>query len=140
MAFKKVTIVILPDNVNSVKQVKIPKMFIGLAFLFIISGISFLGWACNDYFRIKSHIPLNAQLQEENLQQKAQLASLASKIDRINSKMVELKQFDDKLKIMVNLEPDEDNTPFLGVGGSDSNLMNSEYSIEKAHQKLVRLM
>ncbi len=140
MAFKKVTIVILPDGVNSVKQIKIPKVFLGLAVIFIISCLSVLGWACNDYCRIKSQIPLNAQLQEENRQQKAQLASLANKIDKINTKMVELKKFDNKLKIMVNLEPGDDSTPFLGVGGSDPSLMNAEYSIEKAHQKLVRLM
>ena len=94
MALKKVTIVILPDGVNSVKQIKIPKMFIGLAIVLIISCLSLLGWASNDYYRIKSHIPLNAQLQEENRQQKAQLASLANKIDKINTKMVELKKFD----------------------------------------------
>lgn len=140
MAFKKVTIVILPDGVNSVKQLKIPKMFFGLAFVFILSALSFIGWACNDYCRIKSQIPLNAQLLEENRQQKAQLASLANKIDKINTKMVELKNFDNKLKIMVNLEPGDDSTPFLGIGGSDPSLMNAEYSIEKAHQKLVRLM
>jgi murein DD-endopeptidase MepM/ murein hydrolase activator NlpD len=140
VALKKVTIIILPDGVNSVKQLKIPKMLFGAAIVLIFSTLSLLGWACNDYYRIKSQIPLNAQLKEENRQQKAQLASLANKIDKINSKMVELKQFDNKLKIMVNLEPGDDNTPFLGVGGSDPSLMNAEYSIEKAHQKLVRLM
>jgi murein DD-endopeptidase MepM/ murein hydrolase activator NlpD len=140
VALKKVTIIILPDGVNSVKQLKIPKMLFGAAIVFIFSTLALLGWACNDYYRIKSHIPLNAQLQKENKEQKAQLASLANKIDKINSKMVELKQFDNKLKVMVNLEPGEDNTPFLGVGGSDPSLMNAEYSIEKAHQKLVRLM
>ncbi len=91
MAFKKVTIVILPDGVNSVKQIKIPKMFIGLAVILVLSALSFIGWASNDYCRIRSQIPLNAQLLEENRQQKAQLASLANKIDKIKYKLVESK-------------------------------------------------
>jgi murein DD-endopeptidase MepM/ murein hydrolase activator NlpD len=79
-------------------------------------------------------------LLQENRRQELQLASLAGKIDQLNSKMVELKEFDNKLKVMVNLEPGNESTQFLGIGGSDPTLMESDYSIEKAHQKLVRLM
>ena len=140
MSFKKVTIVILPDGVNTVKQIKVPKIFFGFFLLLFISTTAFLGWIFNDYYKIKSQVPQNAQLLKENRQQRAQLAALANKIDKINSKMVELKKFDNKLKVMVNLEPGDDNTPFLGVGGSDPTLMDPEYTVEKAHQKLVRLM
>ncbi|MBW1804775.1 MAG: M23 family metallopeptidase [Deltaproteobacteria bacterium] len=70
-----------------------------------------------------------------------QLALLVRKIDQINSKMVELKKFDHKLKVMVNLETGEnEDVQFLGIGGSDPSLINPEYSIEEAHKNLVRLM
>lgn len=85
-------------------------------------------------------IPHLAQLEKENNQQRAQLVSLAHKIDQINGKMVELKKFDHKLKVMVNLETDEDHSQFLGIGGSDPTLLNPDYNLEKAHKKLVRLM
>ncbi len=140
MAFKKVTIVILPDGVNAVKQIKIPKMLCHFLLVFIFSASVLLGWVLTDYYEIKSQVPQNAQLLKENRQQKAQLAAFANKIDKINSKMVELKRFDNKLKVMVNLEPGDENTPFLGIGGSDPSLADAEYSVEKAHQKLVRLM
>jgi murein DD-endopeptidase MepM/ murein hydrolase activator NlpD len=137
---KKVTIVILPEGANTVKQIKFPRIFFSFLLLFIFSLTGFLGWAATDYYKIKSQVPQNIQLRKENQQQGAQLAALANQIDKINSKMVELKKFDNKLKVMVNLEPGDDNTPFLGVGGSDPNLMDTEYSVEKAHQKLARLM
>jgi len=69
-----------------------------------------------------------------------QLAALTQKIDRISGKLIELKEFDHKLKVMVNLETSDDNRQFLGVGGSDPSLLNPDYTVEKAHQKLVRLM
>jgi hypothetical protein len=60
---------------------------------------------------------------------------------KINSKkMIELKKFDHKLKVMVNLEASEDSSQFLGIGGSDSALLSPDYTLETAHQKLVRLM
>jgi murein DD-endopeptidase MepM/ murein hydrolase activator NlpD len=80
------------------------------------------------------------RLIEENMQQEAQLAALVDKIGQINSKLIELKEFDNRLKVMVNIEQGEDNTQFLGIGGSDLTLADSEYSVEKAHRKLVRLM
>ena len=140
MAFKKVTIVILPDGIRNVRQYKIPKVFIWLLFLFIISSGVFLSITFVDYYNIKKQAPKQAQLIKENKQKEAQIAALANKIDKINSKMVELKKFDNKLKVMVNLEPGENNTQFLAIGGSDPTLMDQGYSIEKAHKKLVRLM
>ena len=93
-----------------------------------------------DYHTVKREIPLLSQLQKENNKQKAQLIALSHKIDQISTKMIELKKFDQKLRLLVNLEPGEDNVQFLGVGGSDPALLNPDYTIEKAHRKLIRLM
>lgn len=140
MSLKKVTIVILPDGVNSVKQIKIPKVLLGLLFVFIFTFAGFLVWGSVDYYKVKSQVPEQAKLIEENRQKEAQLVALTDKIDKINHKMVELIEFDNKLKIMADLEPGEDNAQFLGIGGPDSTVMDSDYSIENAHKKLVRLM
>ncbi|MDB9823301.1 M23 family metallopeptidase [Deltaproteobacteria bacterium] len=140
MAFKKVTILFLPDGIRTVRQFKIPKVLIRVFFFFLLSAVGLLSWASVDYYNIRKLVPERDELLLENKQQEAQLTALADKIDQINNKMVELKEFDNKLKVMVNLEPGEDNTQFLGIGGSDPTLTDPEYSIEKAHQKLVRLM
>ncbi|MFC1533442.1 M23 family metallopeptidase [Thermodesulfobacteriota bacterium] len=140
MALKKITIVFLPDGIRTVRQLKIPRVLIRFFFLFLLSAVALLTWASINYYNLRNQVPEHAQLLRENRDQRVQLAALAHKIDQINSKMVELKKFDNKLKMMVNLEPGEDDTQFLGIGGSDPTLMNPEYTIEKAHKKLVRLM
>lgn len=136
---KKITIVILPDGIRKVKQIKIPKIFLRLFLMFCLLVVGLLAWTFTDYYNIKTQSPKRAQLLEENSKQRTQLAALADKIDRINSKMVELIEFDNKLKIMADLEPGEDNTPFLGIGGSDPTLMDAEYTVEKGLKKLVGL-
>lgn len=136
---KKVTIVLLPDGTRKVKQIKIPKIFLRFFLLFCILVTGLLAWTFTDYYNIKTQSPKRAQLLEENRKQQAQLAALAHKIDKINGKMVELIEFDNKLKVMADLEPGEDNTRFLGIGGSDPALMDAEYTVEKGLKKLVSL-
>jgi len=141
LANKKITIVFLPDGARKIRQIKIPKLLIRLFLLLFISAAALLAWTFNDYYKIKARISTHIQLREKNRQQEMQLALLVRKIDQINSKMVELKKFDHKLKVMVNLETGEnENVQFLGIGGSDPSLINPEYSIEEAHKNLVRLM
>lgn len=141
MALKKTTIVFLPDGAKTVRQFKIPKFIIHLFSCLLILVLGALTWGAFDYYNIRKQTPEYARLKTENNQQRGQLAALFQKIDQMNSKMVELKEFDHKLKVMVNLETeDQDNTHFLGIGGSDPTLINPEYSIEETHKNLVRLM
>lgn len=134
------TIVLLSDGASKIRQLKISKLFIGLLCLIFISSISVLSWTLREYWTLKGQISHFSLLQKENGLQKKQLVALSHKIGQINVKMTELKAFDRKLKIMVNLEPNDDNTPILGIGGSDPALLNPEYTVEKAHRKLVRLL
>ena len=140
MSGKKVTIVFLPGASKKVKQLKIPRFLLFFFFLLFLSTALVFAWGIRDYLNIKAKVPRLAQLETENDQQKLQLLALTQKIDQISGKLVELKKFDQKLKVMVNLETSEDNSQFLGIGGSDPSLLNPDYTFEKAHQKLVRLM
>jgi murein DD-endopeptidase MepM/ murein hydrolase activator NlpD len=130
----------LPDGVRNVKQIKIPRSLLHLLLLSSLAILAFLTWAFIDYHTLKTELPERLYLLKENQQQKLQLAALSQKIDEINGEMIELREFDHKLKVMVNLETNESDTQFLGVGGSDPTLLDPEYTVEKAHQKLIRLM
>jgi murein DD-endopeptidase MepM/ murein hydrolase activator NlpD len=140
LATNKVTIVFLPGASKKVKQLKIPRALLYFLLLVLLAAALALTWGVRDYRAIKAKIPRLAKLAEENEQQKLQLVALTHKIDQISGKLIELKKFDQKLKTMVNLETSEDNSQFLGIGGSDPALLNPDYAIEKAHKKLIRLM
>ena len=137
---RRITIVFLPEGARKTWQLKIPQSLLYCFFLLLLIAASGLVWVSRDYLAVKKQIPRLALLQKENKEQKLQLANLTHKIDLVNGKMVELQKFDNKLRVMVNLETTEDNTQFLGIGGSDPTVLNPSYTIEKAHQKLIRLM
>jgi len=134
------TIVFLPGGNLKVRQIGIPRFLMVVLILLVLSGALVLTWAGRDYRTIKKKMPQLTSLQKENKKQKDQLIVLTQKIDQISKKLVELKNFDQKLKVMMNLESNANSNQFFGIGGSDTALMDPDYSIEKAHQKLVRLM
>lgn len=140
MAFKKTTIVLFPDGSNKVKQFRIPK-FLPFLFVFIlVSSVALLSWIIRDYRMIKPQMSRLVQLQKENEQQKRQFVHLKGRISQLTQKMVELQEFDHRLKVMVNLETNDDNAPFHGVGGSDPKDLTPDYSMAKTHRELVRVM
>lgn len=107
---------------------------------FVIIACVGLLWILQDYLRIKKEMPRLVGLERENKNKDVQLAALAERIDSISQMMVESKKFDDKLRVMANLEPDGGDSPLLGVGGSDPQLLNPKNLLETGHRKLVRKM
>lgn len=140
MAFKKITIMFLSEGARKVRQIKVPKVFITLLLLAAFCGGGFLTWMVRDYRQVKSEVPELARLRSENRQQRVQLLALSQKIDRVDAKMQQLREFDHKLKVMVNMEVGEEDEPFLGMGGSSTSAFDPDQAVEKSHKNLVRLM
>ena len=144
MAAKKITIVLLPEGSQKVRQVKIPKLLIYLSCFFIAGFLSLIGYAAYDYYLTKKELPRLYAMEEAYNQQKPQIPALSQKIDEIKQKLADYKKFDDKLRIMVNLETKDDNIQFVGVGGSDPTQMDPGENLEKTkirsmHQSLNNL-
>jgi murein DD-endopeptidase MepM/ murein hydrolase activator NlpD len=119
LVLKKITIMFLPDGGRTVRQFKIPKVLVLFFLLFSLSALAFLTWAFIEYCDLKNEFPERMKLVQENEQKASQLAALTDKIDQ---------------------KPGDDDTQFLGMGGPDSTLIDSNNVIEDAHKRLTRLM
>ena len=148
MASKKITVVVVPEGPRKIRQIKIPTFWIfSFTLVFLIGGLS-LAWLVRDYLLIKRDLPRLSILQEENTLQRQQISSLSGKVETINQKMAELKEFDRKVRAMVSTDPSKasgmenakEPQQFLGIGGSDSSLTGSNSPSEKNHKKIVRMM
>jgi murein DD-endopeptidase MepM/ murein hydrolase activator NlpD len=137
MASKKATILFLPGGSNKVRKVKIPSGFIRIfLIIFVLVSIG-ICWLINDYKKIKGQIPQLNSLKKENRIQKIQLVALSRKINKINKEMVKLQEFDQKLRIMTNLNPSEKQEQFLGLGGSNLNNLNPDYQLNEVYKELI---
>ncbi|MCP4665911.1 MAG: M23 family metallopeptidase [Deltaproteobacteria bacterium] len=140
MAIKKLTVFLVPEGTNSVKQFRLP-WFLPLFFaLFFLSFSALFIWMINDYLAIRVQMPRLAQLEKENQLKEEQFILMAKRIDQVSQRMGELKEFDRKIKAMVNLETGEDNARMRGVGGSDLTLSDPAHTVAKAHKELVQAM
>jgi len=141
LAPKKTTIVFLPEGNKKVRQIRISRHLLFLICAFCLLSIVLTGLLIVDYRSLKSKIPYLVRLQKDNELQRTQLIVLTQKIDQISKKLIELKQFDQKLKTMVNYEMDErQDSRGPGIGGSDPLMSGPDLTMEKAHKKLIRLM
>jgi murein DD-endopeptidase MepM/ murein hydrolase activator NlpD len=140
VAFKKTTILLVPDATNRVKRFKVPSFLPVFFGLILVSCAAFLVFIIRDYQSMKIHSPQLVRLEKENELQKRQLDQLAKRIDQTTKKLYELKEFDRKLRIMVNLETSEVKKEFQGVGGSDPILFQPQHNMAKTHKDLVRSM
>ncbi len=105
MASKKITIVVVPEGPRKIRQIKIPRFWVfSLVVVFLAASIS-VAWVVRDYLLIKRDLPRLSSLQEENTLQKQQITSLSGKVEAINQKMAELKEFDRKVRDLVSLDP-----------------------------------
>jgi murein DD-endopeptidase MepM/ murein hydrolase activator NlpD len=93
-----------------------------------------------DYRKMKKQMPQLVRLAEDYEQQQRQFAYLTQRIDKVSQRVCNLKEFDRKLKVMVNLETCEDNLQFQGVGGSTPSLSESKEDMVRGHGELVRAM
>jgi len=132
VALRKITIVLVPEGTNKIKQFRLPRLMLVFLFLVLISGTT--------YLRIKNKMPILTEMQKKNELQEEQFVHLAQRIDQIAGKMCELKEFDHRLKEMVNLNTGEDDQSFQGIGGSDPEVLRSQYAIARTQKGLVRLM
>jgi len=140
VGFKKINIVIMPEGARRVRQLKVPKLLFFIVFPVLIGAGVILAWIIRDYRSVKTDIPRLAYLQKENSQQREQITSLTEKIHVIQKKLMELNDFDRKLRTMVNLEPTRESPHFVGMGGSDPSTSSSRAAAEKLNRKLVRNM
>jgi len=130
----------MPDGARKIRQLKIHRhvfLLLSLLSLFAVAFMTVMIW---DYLALKKEFPRLAQMHKENKQQQEQLAALAQEIDGISKSLVELKKFDSKLRTMVNLDTRDDQTQFLGIGGSDFSSSAQNPQNEKLHRKLIRMM
>ena len=140
MASKKSTILFIPGESNRVRKINIPNRAIFILGWFIFLITLGVGWLITDYRKIKTQIPELDYLKKENRIQKTQLIALTQKIIQINQNMARLKEFEHKIRVMTNVEPSGEQDQFLGLGGSNTNTLKSDYQLEKVDKGLIHEM
>ncbi len=144
---KKLTLLIFDATGTPVRQTTIPRMLLPMTILFFMGAAIALYLGVSDYLRLKAEtkaaygLRSSLQKQEERVgQQQDQIISFTQKIDALNTQLTELRSFEQKIRVIANLEASSDGSSLFGVGGSDPEDMDPTLMMEQNYQELVRDM
>ncbi|MBW2650582.1 MAG: M23 family metallopeptidase [Deltaproteobacteria bacterium] len=117
MGNKYYTILAIPQGKGPIKKLKISTALLSFVSIAMITALLSICYLSYNYVETRDKIKKLATLEQKTLFQKNQLNFLESKVGDFEKKMMDLAQFDKKIRIMTNLDNKHSGSPLLGVGG-----------------------
>lgn len=141
---KKTSFFILNNAGSPAKQISIPTSFLRV---FISACLIIFGIVMYDYLELKktssktgdNSKKISSQLSEIENQRK-QIQEFAEEITSLKLKLVDLNNFENKLRIIANIEKKNDQDGLFGVGGSIPEDIIAQIPLSKKHNSLMREM
>jgi len=117
-----------------------------LTFLLLVgfSGVGYLGYRHHRLMQaLKNKRTAEEQAARQLIEinnQRKQIQAFAEKIDTLKSRLVELNDFEKKIRIIANLENSDEHSGVFGIGGSRPEDLNIGTEIDKKQNSLIREM
>ncbi|MFO7559907.1 MAG: M23 family metallopeptidase [Desulfobacterales bacterium] len=145
---KKITFVVFSDASSKVNQITFSRMSIIFAGLLMTALLVFAGTMVLRYVTYNRTLSDNRSLRlnianqlKEMEAQKQQIETFANDINVLKSRLLDLNQFEKKIRIIANIEKPGDDESLFGVGGSIPEDLNPSTSLENTmHRTLIREM
>jgi len=137
MAKNYYTMLLIPQKKSSIKKIKLSSAFIIVAS--VLASISFLSilYFSYDYIKIRHEVAELSRLKHLTAVQKEQIDLLAAKVSDFGKKMADIKEFDQKIRVMTNIDKGRNTSQFLGVGGPVSEKSMAESQIAETEKTLI---
>jgi murein DD-endopeptidase MepM/ murein hydrolase activator NlpD len=144
---KRLSFIVLNSNGKQVKKFNASLVFLSLLIISIASGLSLLGFFLYNYHSMQASMATISQMaqkvvaqHEEITQQRLQIQTFADEINTLQDKLIRLSQFEEKIRLLANLEPPEDQANPSGVGGATPESLDSKLELNASHERLIREM
>lgn len=144
---KKISFVILGSSGRPAKQVCTSKASIRLFGAALVAFFVAVGYIVYDYYKLRettSHLQnrefyISSQLEEIQHQRK-QIQEFANEINSLKNKLLALNNFENKIRIIANIEKTNESANLFGVGGSIPDDLDAQIPLKKKHNRLMRDM
>ena len=128
-------ILVLGHTTFGIRRLRIKKdTFKILIYLFVFFQLAVTFFFC-DYIQVKKKTFLLNQMRQESHIQRSQIQLFSAKIEELEKKLCKLKEIDQRIRIVANLERGHDAIPFIGMGGPSPSVTQGKLKEEpKASQ------
>ena len=144
---KKLSFVILSNTGAPAKQISASRASIRLIGLVVVACLAAFGYVVYDYYNLKHtteklqlrDVTISAQLNEIQ-DQRRQIQEFTNEINMLKGNLVTLNQFENKIRIIANLEKSDESDNIFGVGGSIPEDLDAQIPLKEKHNSLMREM
>lgn len=144
---QKFSLFLVGGSGTKVRQLQISSRQCILFALLTVTLLSIIGYGMWDYVSLRREAARSSSLQrelalssEEVVLQRGQINRFAQEIDLLKERIVTLDQFEERIRILANLDQREQQEGLFGVGGSAPEDLSPEMDIARDHQQLMRRM
>jgi murein DD-endopeptidase MepM/ murein hydrolase activator NlpD len=144
---RNISFLVLNNTCSLLKQVTVSKSFITGVLAVFLTSLLGVGYILYDYVNIQKALYEKTTLEkklaaqtDEIISQRKQIQTFASKINLLKSEIDELNHFEKKIRVIANLENEDEQDGVFGIGGPISEDLDTEIALEKNHNELIRQM
>ncbi len=144
---KKITLFVASNTGAQMKQITVSRVVLTLLSVLIAVGFASLCLMLYDYVSLKKTYFNTKTLEntilsqrEELKDQHKQIKNFATDINDFKTKIVDLNNFEQKIRIIANIEKTSDQGGLFGVGGSIPDDLDADTSLTEKHNSLLREM
>jgi hypothetical protein len=112
-----INILIFGHTPFGIRRLRIRKESLRMgAYLLIFLQLSITFFFC-DYIQVRKRTFLLNQLRQESQMQKSHIQLFSTRIEELEKKLSRLKDTDQRIRVIANLEKGQETLPFIGMGG-----------------------
>lgn len=144
---KRYTVLFIDDKGNPVRESMVSKRAIRMLTTLAVILIGLCATGTYRYIHMQKELAgkddLLAMIERQNSDlegQRIQLQSFAHEINNLKASLVDLNDFESKIRIMANLEHKPDQASLFAMGGSMPDDLDPNLPLSQDHDRLVRQM
>lgn len=119
-------ILVLGHTTFGIRRLRIKKERLRMAtYLLVFLQLSITFFFC-DYIQVRKKTFLLNQLRQESQVQKSDIHLFSTRIEELEKKLSRLKDIDQRIRMIANLERSQESLPFIGMGGLPSSAVQGK--------------
>lgn len=131
-----INILVFGHTTFGIRRLRIKKESFRMAtYLLVFFQFSITFFFC-DYVQVRKKTFLLNELRQQSQVQKSHIQLFSTKIEDLEKKLSRLKDIDQKIRIIANLERGPETLPFIGMGGSSFSMTRAKsVTLEKSAEE-----
>jgi murein DD-endopeptidase MepM/ murein hydrolase activator NlpD len=144
---KKISFFVLSNTGSRARQISVPSILIHLSVVICFIALTALVYLIYDHHQLRTVDLVNQAFENQIGEQKdiianqhIQIQTFTSEINKLKSKLVTLNNFENKIRVIANLDQENEQESLFGVGGSIPEDLATDVDLTKRQTGLLREM